>query len=72
MVKEFFHDQRGQKMGARDKTRDKAEVKKGRLKEAARKASGDRTLEAEGEGDQTSGNLKQAGEKLEDAVRGVR
>ena len=56
-------------MSASDKARDKAQVAKGHVKEAAGKASGDPALEAEGKGDKVAGNLKQAGEKLKDAVR---
>jgi len=59
-------------VSATDKAKNKAQVAKGRVKEVAGKASGDRTLEAEGKGDKASGNLKQAGEKLKDAVRGLR
>ena len=35
--------------------------------EAAGKATGNESLEAEGHGDQAKGNLKQAGEKVKDA-----
>jgi uncharacterized protein YjbJ (UPF0337 family) len=56
-------------MSATDKAKDKAQVAKGHLKEAAAKAVDDPTLEAEGKGDKVVGSLKQAGEKLKDAVR---
>jgi uncharacterized protein YjbJ (UPF0337 family) len=56
-------------MSAIDKTKDKAQAAKGQVKEAAGKATDDRSLEAEGKGDQVAGNLKQAGEKLKDAVK---
>ena len=56
-------------MSASDKARDKAQVAKGHVKEATGKATGDTTLEAEGKGDKVVGNLKQAGEKLKDAVK---
>jgi uncharacterized protein YjbJ (UPF0337 family) len=56
-------------MGAVDKAKDKAQVAKGHVKEAAGKAAGDPALEAEGKGDKVSGNIKQAGEKVKDAVK---
>lgn len=56
-------------MGAIDKAKDKAEVAKGNVKEAAGHATGDQSLEAEGKGDKVMGNLKQAGEKVKDAVK---
>jgi uncharacterized protein YjbJ (UPF0337 family) len=56
-------------MSAIDKAKDKAQAAKGHVKEAAGKATDDRSLEAEGKGDQVVGNLKQAGEKLKDAVK---
>jgi len=56
-------------MSASDKARDKAQVAKGHVKEAAGKATADPALEAEGKGDKVVGNLKQDGEKLKDAVK---
>jgi uncharacterized protein YjbJ (UPF0337 family) len=56
-------------MSAIDKAKDKAQAAKGHVKEAAGKATDDRSLEAEGKGDQVVGNVKQAGEKLKDAVK---
>ena len=56
-------------MSAGDKAKDKAQAAKGHIKEAAGKATGDPVLEAEGKGDKVSGNLKQAGEKVKDAIR---
>lgn len=56
-------------MSTIDKAKDKAQAAKGQVKEAAGKATDDRSLEAEGKGDQVAGNLKQAGEKLKDAVK---
>jgi uncharacterized protein YjbJ (UPF0337 family) len=54
-------------MSTTDKAKDKLQEAKGHVKETAGKASGDRSLEAEGKGDKVSGNLKQAGEKVKDA-----
>jgi uncharacterized protein YjbJ (UPF0337 family) len=52
-----------------DKARNKAEEVKGKGKEAAGRATGDPELEAEGNVDQATGNLKQAGEKVKDAFK---
>jgi uncharacterized protein YjbJ (UPF0337 family) len=52
-----------------DKAKDKVQVAKGHAKEAVGKATGDRSLEAEGKGDKVKGNVKQAGEKVKDAVK---
>jgi len=38
------------------------------VKETAGKATNNRSLEAKGKADQTKGNLKQAGEKVKDAL----
>jgi uncharacterized protein YjbJ (UPF0337 family) len=56
-------------MSAIDKAKDKAQAAKGQVKETTGKATGNRSMEAEGKGDQVAGNLKQAGEKLKDAVK---
>ena len=50
-----------------DKMEHKAEELGGKAKEAAGKATDDERLEAEGKGDQTKANLKQAGDKVKDA-----
>jgi uncharacterized protein YjbJ (UPF0337 family) len=52
-----------------DKAKNKAEEVKGHLKEVAGKTKGDRSLEAEGATDKAGADLKQAGEKVKDAVR---
>lgn len=54
-------------MSAADKMKDKAQVAKGQVKESAGKAMDDPVLESEGDADQMSGNLKQAGQKIKDA-----
>jgi uncharacterized protein YjbJ (UPF0337 family) len=61
-------DDRGRRR-ARNKTRNKAQELKGQVKEAAGRASDNPRLEAEGRGDQTRANLKQAVEKVKDAFR---
>lgn len=52
-----------------DKAKNKAQEAKGHVKQAAGKATDDRSLEAEGKSDKVAGNLKQAGEKIKDAVK---
>jgi uncharacterized protein YjbJ (UPF0337 family) len=56
-------------MGLDDKLRNQAEETKGKVKEGAGKITDDERLEAEGQVDQTTSNLKQAGEKVKDAFR---
>ena len=55
-------------MSTVDKAKNKVQETKG-LKEAAGKATDDRSLKAKGKKDKASGNLKQAGEKVKDAFR---
>jgi uncharacterized protein YjbJ (UPF0337 family) len=54
-------------MGLDDKIHNAAENAQGKAKEAAGKATDDKSLEAEGKTDQTKADLKQAGEKVKDA-----
>ena len=56
-------------MATTDKAKNSAQQAKGKLKEAAGKATGDDKLRAKGKAEQTKGNLKQAGEKVKDAFR---
>lgn len=56
-------------MGLDDKLSNKAEDAKGKIKEATGKATDDKSLEAEGKGDQTKSDLKGAGEKIKDAFK---
>jgi len=56
-------------MGLGDKIGNAAEKAGGKGKEAAGNATGDESLKAEGQADQTKGNLKQAGEKVKDAFK---
>jgi uncharacterized protein YjbJ (UPF0337 family) len=56
-------------MSATDKAKDKVQAAKGTVKEKAGKATNDRSLQAKGKSDKASGNLKQAGEKVKDAVK---
>ena len=56
-------------MSSVDKLKNKAQETKGHVKEAAGKATNDRSLEAKGKKDKAAGNVKQAGEKVKDAFR---
>ena len=56
-------------MSSKDKAKNKSQQVKGKVKEAAGRATGSQSLERKGKRDQASGNLKQAGEKVKDAVR---
>ena len=56
-------------MGTDDKIENKTEELTGKAKETVGEASGDSDLQAEGQADQTKGNLKQAGEKIKDAFK---
>jgi uncharacterized protein YjbJ (UPF0337 family) len=54
---------------ARDKTRDKAQQVKGKAKEVAGRATGDRDLKAKGSTDRKKSSAKQAGQKVKDTFR---
>jgi uncharacterized protein YjbJ (UPF0337 family) len=56
-------------MGLKDKLKNKAQEKKGQGKQAAGQAADDPYLQAEGQADETSADLKQAGEKVKDAFK---
>jgi uncharacterized protein YjbJ (UPF0337 family) len=56
-------------MGLDDKVSNKAEETGGKVKEEVGQATDNEELEAEGRGDQASGNLKQAGEKIKDVFK---
>ena len=56
-------------MSAEDEAKNAAQKTTGKIKEGAGKMAGDQSLEAEGRGDQAKGDLKQAGEKVKDAVK---
>lgn len=58
-------------MGMSDKIKNTGEVQKGKAKEAVGKTTDNEQWEAEGKADQGKGHLKQAGEKVKDAVKGV-
>ncbi|OLT50945.1 CsbD family protein [Cellulosimicrobium sp. CUA-896] len=56
-------------MGLGDKIEHAAEEAKGKLKEGTGRATDDERLEAEGQGDQTKANFKQAGDDVRDAFK---
>ena len=56
-------------MGLDDKIENAAEKLGGKSKEAAGEATGDESLRAEGQTDQSKADLKQAGEKVKDAFK---
>jgi uncharacterized protein YjbJ (UPF0337 family) len=56
-------------MAAADKVNNSADRAKGKLKEVVGKARGDDDLRDEGKDDQSVAKLKQAGEKVKDALR---
>jgi uncharacterized protein YjbJ (UPF0337 family) len=56
-------------MALDDKAKNQAEIAKGKIKEGVGDATDNERMQAEGEADQASGNMKQAGEKAKDAFR---
>jgi uncharacterized protein YjbJ (UPF0337 family) len=56
-------------MGVDDKAEHKAEGLGGKIKEAVGGATGDRSMEAEGQADQSKAKVKQAGDNVADALR---
>jgi uncharacterized protein YjbJ (UPF0337 family) len=55
-------------MGDTDKAENKLDELKGKAKEVEGKVTGDDAREAQGKGEQSKANLKQAGEKVKDAL----
>ena len=55
-------------MALEDKARNTAETARGKAKDVAGRAKGDKDLKTEGKAEQVVGHLKQAGEKVKDAV----
>jgi uncharacterized protein YjbJ (UPF0337 family) len=56
-------------MATEDKAANKAKEVKGRVKEIAGDATDDDRLKAKGRAERAKGNLRQAGEKVKDAVK---
>ena len=59
-------------MATTDKAKNKAQDIKGRVKEAAGSATGNRDLKAKGKTDQAKASVKDVGEKAKDAVGKVK
>ena len=57
-------------MSLEDKISNKAQELRGRIKRNAGQVTGDRRLEAEGLAEERGGHLRQAGEKIKDAIFG--
>jgi len=57
-------------VGLADKFSNKVQELRGRMKRGVGDATRNPRLQSEGRGDQVSGDLKQAGEKIKDAFRG--
>jgi uncharacterized protein YjbJ (UPF0337 family) len=55
-------------MATTDKAKNSVQQAKGKVKEAAGKATGNDKLRNKGKADQRKGDLKQAGEKVKDAL----
>jgi uncharacterized protein YjbJ (UPF0337 family) len=56
-------------MSLTDKAKNTAQKLTGKAKEKTGKATGDRSLEAKGEGEKVAGSLKNAGENVKDAFK---
>ena len=56
-------------MAKTDKVKNAKQLAKGELKEAVGKVTGNEKLRDEGKKDQSIANLKQAGEKVKDALK---
>ena len=56
-------------MATDDKLRNQGQDLKGKAKETIGRATDDEELEAAGRGDQAKSSLKQAGEKVKDAIK---
>jgi len=57
-------------MSFEDKISNKAQELRGRIKRNAGEVSGNRRLEAEGRAEERTGNLRQTGEKIKEALFG--
>ena len=59
-------------MSFEDKISNKAQELRGRIKRNAGQVTGNRRMEAEGMAEERGGHLRQAGEKIKDALFGSR
>ena len=58
-------------MALEDKAKNTAQTARGKAKDVVGRATDDKDLEAEGKVEQVVGHLKQAGEKVKDAVHSI-
>lgn len=56
-------------MTLEDKAKNSAQTARGKAKDVVGRATGDKDLQSEGKAEQAVGHLKQAGEKVKDAVK---
>jgi uncharacterized protein YjbJ (UPF0337 family) len=56
-------------MSKKDKAKNMLQILRGKTKRSLGSATHDKGLKADGENDQMIGNMKQAGEKVKDALR---
>jgi uncharacterized protein YjbJ (UPF0337 family) len=63
---------KGTVVSTSDKAKNKIQEAKGKAKETAGQAVGNERLEGEGVADQTTANVKQAGEKVKDAAKNLK
>jgi uncharacterized protein YjbJ (UPF0337 family) len=56
-------------MSTEDKAKNTADSAKGAVKDVAGRIKGDKSLESEGKADRAVADLKQAGEKVKDAIK---
>jgi uncharacterized protein YjbJ (UPF0337 family) len=59
-------------MGFMDKMKNKFKMGRGRAKQNVGRATGDRTMEARGQGERADGATRQVGEQVKDAGKNVR
>jgi uncharacterized protein YjbJ (UPF0337 family) len=59
-------------MGFMDKLRNRFTMSKGKAKQDVGRATGDRSMEAEGQADRVAGAGRQVGEQVKDAGKNVR
>ena len=65
----LFLDRERVLMSMKNKTKNASQVAKGNIEETVGKASGNDRLESDGTVDQVAGHVKQASEKLKDALK---
>ena len=59
-------------MGFMDKVRNRFQMGSGKAKQNVGRATGDRSMEAEGQADRVAGSTKQVGEQVKDAGKNVK